>query len=50
MVMTNKIILKASKDKGSYQMVLKRLNGEHKQETQATSDLISKLKHDGAVS
>lgn len=39
---------KSQKDVNSYQSTLKRLNGEHKQETQAIADLISRLKEEGA--
>ena len=39
---------KAQKDANSYQATLKRLNSEHKQESQAIADLISRLKDEGA--
>ena len=39
---------KSQKDTNAYQATLKRLNGEHKQETQAIADLITRLKDEGA--
>lgn len=39
---------KSQKDANAYQATLKRLNGEHKQETQSVTDLINRLKEEGA--
>jgi oligosaccharyltransferase complex subunit alpha (ribophorin I) len=39
---------KSSKDSATYQATLKRLHSEHKQETQAIADLLTKMKNDGA--
>lgn len=39
---------KSQKDVNVFQGVLKRLNGEHKQETQSIADLITRLKDEGA--
>jgi oligosaccharyltransferase complex subunit alpha (ribophorin I) len=39
---------KSQKDVNAFQGTLKRLNGEHKQETQSIADLITRLKDEGA--
>lgn len=39
---------KSQKDVSAYQATLKRLNAEHKQETQSIGDLIARLKEQGA--
>lgn len=39
---------KSQKDTNAYQATLKRLNAEHKQETQTIADLIARLKEEGA--
>lgn len=39
---------KHNKDLSSYQATVKKLNAEHKNETQAVAELLQKLKHEGS--